>query len=200
MPIWLATAPVGSCGCLHPWKRSQDPACRRTRFGRGSRPGAVVLTHGHFDHAGSAGALADAWGVRIYAHPLEIPYLTGQCQYPPFDLSRSGFFTRIARFFPTSTVNLGKRVYPLEPKHAIPGLPDWEIIETPGHTPGHMAFFRCRDAVLPLVEQPTSWQIWPSIFVRPNGSRGNKNSPPSPRGEDSILVFVNAGRWRGSCA
>jgi len=118
------------------------------RFGRGSRPKAILLTHGHFDHAGSAGPLADFWGVRVYAHPLELPYLTGQSHYPPFDLSSPGFFTRIARFFPTGTVNLGTRAGALEPKQAINGLPDWETIETPGHTPGHVAFFRRGDGVL----------------------------------------------------
>jgi glyoxylase-like metal-dependent hydrolase (beta-lactamase superfamily II) len=118
------------------------------RFGRGSRPDAILLTHGHFDHAGSAGPLADAWGVHIYAHSLELPYLTGQCCYPPFDLRSPGFFTRIAKFFPTSTVNLGTRVRTLERNQAIPGLIDWETIETPGHTPGHVAFFRRSDAVL----------------------------------------------------
>jgi glyoxylase-like metal-dependent hydrolase (beta-lactamase superfamily II) len=117
-------------------------------FGRGRRPCAIVLTHGHFDHAGSAGGLADAWGVPIYAHSLDLPYLTGEAHYPPFDLSSPGFFTSIARFFPTSTVNLETRVRALDPGRMMPGLPDWEIVETPGHTPGHVSFFRRRDAVL----------------------------------------------------
>ena len=118
------------------------------RFGPGSRPAAIVLTHGHFDHAGSSAALADAWGVPILAHAVEIPYLTGQAHYPAFDLSSPGFFTRIARFFPTSTVDLGTRVAVLELERGLPGLADWEGIETPGHTPGHVAFFRRGDGVL----------------------------------------------------
>jgi glyoxylase-like metal-dependent hydrolase (beta-lactamase superfamily II) len=118
------------------------------RFGVGCRPSAIVLTHGHFDHAGSSAPLADLWRAPIYAHPLEIPYVTGAAEYPPFDLSSPGFFTRIARFFPTRTVNLGTRVRAIDPRQPIPGLPDWEMIETPGHTPGHVSFFRRRDAVL----------------------------------------------------
>src|SRR5215468_11793194 len=55
------------------------------RFGSGSRPRAILLTHGHFDHAGSAAALADAWNVRIYAHVRELAFLTGQAPYPPFN-------------------------------------------------------------------------------------------------------------------
>ena len=44
----------------------------------GTCPEAILLTHGHFDHIGSARDLADGWGVPIYAHPLETPYLTGR--------------------------------------------------------------------------------------------------------------------------
>src|SRR5690349_17809856 len=31
-----------------------------------SRPSAIVLTHGHFDHVGSLQQLADEWGVPVY--------------------------------------------------------------------------------------------------------------------------------------
>ena len=34
------------------------------------------------------------------------------------------------------------------PGDGVPGLPDWECIPTPGHTPGHVAFFRKSDRVL----------------------------------------------------
>jgi len=148
------------------------------RFGRSSRPRAIVLTHGHFDHAGSAGPLADAWGVHIYAHSLELAYLTGQSHYPPFDLSSRGFFTRIARFFPTSTVNLGTRAGALDPKQGVPGLPDWEMIETPGHTPGHVAFFRRSDSVLLAGDAVTTMNLdsfWDTVARRKQVCR-----PPVP--------------------
>ena len=129
------------------------------RFGQGSRPSAILLTHGHFDHAGSAGALADLWRAPIYAHPLEIPFVTGAAQYPPFDYSSPGFFTRIARFFPTETVDLGTRVRAFDPRQPIPGVPDWEMIETPGHTPGHVSFFRRRDAALVAGDAVTTMNL-----------------------------------------
>lgn len=34
------------------------------------------------------------------------------------------------------------------PGASVPGLPDWQCIPTPGHTPGHVAFFRSSDRVL----------------------------------------------------
>ncbi len=37
----------------------------------GYKPVAVLLTHGHFDHAGAAEDLAEDFGVKIYAHEAE---------------------------------------------------------------------------------------------------------------------------------
>lgn len=34
-------------------------------------PVAILLTHGHFDHAGGAEELADRYGIQIYAHEAE---------------------------------------------------------------------------------------------------------------------------------
>jgi len=81
--------------------------------------------------------------VRIHAHAKELPYLTGRQHYPPLDTTKPGFFSKLARFFPSSTVDLGKRVGEFE------GAPDgWEILETPGHTVGHVSLFRRADGVL----------------------------------------------------
>src|SRR5689334_22092208 len=60
------------------------------RYGPHSRPEAIVLTHGHFDHTGSAPALAEAWDVPVYAHPLETPFLSGKSAYPPKDPTVGG--------------------------------------------------------------------------------------------------------------
>ncbi|MEJ7810738.1 MAG: MBL fold metallo-hydrolase [Gemmatimonadaceae bacterium] len=51
------------------------------RFGKDSRPAAIVLTHGHFDHVGALADLAERWDVPVYAHELELPYLDGRSSY-----------------------------------------------------------------------------------------------------------------------
>ena len=44
--------------------------------------------------------------------------------------------------------SLGDMVRPFEPDGGVPGLPEWAAVHTPGHTPGHVAFFRREDRVL----------------------------------------------------
>ena len=130
-----------------PGRASQILAAAAARFGATEKPEAILLTHGHFDHAGSAGDLADAWDVPIYAHPLELPYLTGRSPYPPPDPTVGGAIAFLSRFMPSGSYAFGDRVRPLKSKE-LPGLPDWEWMATPGHSPGHVSFFRAADRVL----------------------------------------------------
>ena len=161
-----------------PGKEGLIQRAAERRFGRGSRPAAILLTHGHFDHAGSAGALADLWKVPIYAHERELPYVTGRAHYPPFNYNSPGFFTRIARFCPTKTVDLGTRAGILDPKQPVPGLPGWQAIETPGHTPGHLAFFHSGDGVLLAGDAVTTMNL--DSFFATMTRRQEVCRPPVP--------------------
>ncbi|MGA2131563.1 MAG: MBL fold metallo-hydrolase [Bryobacteraceae bacterium] len=120
----------------------------RQRYGPEAHPQAILLTHGHRDHAGSALELAEAWDTPIYAHRLERPFLTGKSAYPPKDPMAGGAFSFMSRFFPSSTVNLGSRLHDLPDKGEVPGLPGWRWYFTPGHAPGHVAFFHHDERIL----------------------------------------------------
>ena len=117
-------------------------------YGAGAKPSAIILTHGHFDHAGAALDLAAEWEIPIYAHHLEMPFLTGKSDYPPQDPSVGGAIAQMSRVFPHGGYNFGTRVYPLPFNDEIEEMRGWRIIHTPGHTPGHIALFRDSDKTL----------------------------------------------------
>jgi glyoxylase-like metal-dependent hydrolase (beta-lactamase superfamily II) len=119
------------------------------RFGAESIPKAIILTHGHFDHVGAVVDLVESWNVLVYAHELEIPYLTGQASYPEPDGSvEGGIIAKLSPFFPNEPINLGSHVNRLPSDGSIPGMPGWRWIHTPGHTPGHVSLFRDKDRAL----------------------------------------------------
>ncbi len=121
----------------------------QARFGPGARPAAIVLTHGHFDHVGHLAELAERWDVPVYAHRLELPYLTGRSAYPPPDPTvGGGLMTRLSVLFPRGPLDLGARARALPDDGSVPNLPGWRTIHTPGHAPGHVSFFRETDRLL----------------------------------------------------
>jgi glyoxylase-like metal-dependent hydrolase (beta-lactamase superfamily II) len=115
----------------------------------GGPPSQILLTHGHFDHVGGLPTLAERWGVPVYAHPLEMPYLTGRSQYPPPDpTAGGGALAWTSAVNPRGPIDLGARVRILPEGGAVPGLPDWLWLRTPGHTPGHVSLYREGDGTL----------------------------------------------------
>jgi glyoxylase-like metal-dependent hydrolase (beta-lactamase superfamily II)/8-oxo-dGTP pyrophosphatase MutT (NUDIX family) len=88
---------------------------------------AVVLTHHHPDHVGAASACAGRYGVPIWAHTLTARALAGRLN--------------VAR-----EIRDGDR---LELGTAADGGP-WhlEAVHTPGHAPGHLAFWEPRYRLL----------------------------------------------------
>jgi len=124
-------------------------------FGRGARPAAILLTHIHPDHSGSALELARSWDCPVYVHPDELPFARGGYvpEYAhPLDRWVVAPLMRLVprrrREAMRARESLEGTATAFDPASGIPALPDWRCIPTPGHTPGHASYFRPSDRVL----------------------------------------------------
>lgn len=118
-------------------------------FGATSRPKAIILTHGHFDHVGAIVELIEHWEMPVYAHELEFPFLTGQTSYPePDPTVEGGMVAKMSPMFPNEPINIGRHVEKLPSDGSVPSMPGFRWIHTPGHTPGHISLFREKDRSL----------------------------------------------------
>lgn len=130
-------------------------------FGANTPPAAILLTHNHPDHAGSTLQLARRWGCLAYVHPDELPLVTAD--FSTFFSTVKGYanpldiwivlplmrvMPRRRRESMLSESSFKDVARAFDPDTGVPGLPDWECIPTPGHTPGHVSFFRPSDRVL----------------------------------------------------
>lgn len=137
-----------------PWHFSAIVREAKRRYGN-RPPVGIYLTHGHHDHAGSAAALAAYWNVSVYAHEAELPFLTGQCDYPPADPSAcSGWLSVFSRFANTH----GKDLRPFVQALKVGPL-GWEPIPLPGHTLGQVGFWQEATRTLILGDALTNLEL-----------------------------------------
>ncbi|MGI8486700.1 MAG: MBL fold metallo-hydrolase [Thermomicrobiales bacterium] len=119
------------------------------RFGTGAKPTSIILTHGHFDHVGAFPELLERWDIPVWAHPIELPHLTGEADYPPPDPTvGKGVMALMSFTYPHKAIDLGDRVRALPLDHDVPDVAGWRWLYTPGHTDGHISLFRVKDGVL----------------------------------------------------
>lgn len=111
---------------------------------------AVLITHAHVDHAGTAGYLAAAYGIPVLCSAAELPYLRGEDKDQVSVgriLSRS-WQPAVAQWawYVLTSGGAARVVVPSATAWnddvelaALPGSP--VAVPTPGHTPGHTAFY-----------------------------------------------------------
>jgi glyoxylase-like metal-dependent hydrolase (beta-lactamase superfamily II) len=101
----------------------------------------ILLTHADYDHAGSVAALKKATGARVYASLFEARAVaTGQF---PRSLKTDNPFVK-------PIFALAERLGRIRPAHVdehlsegqvLPVLKGLRVVDTNGHTPGHLSFF-----------------------------------------------------------
>jgi glyoxylase-like metal-dependent hydrolase (beta-lactamase superfamily II) len=95
----------------------------------------IALTHGHADHAGSLDALKQRLGdsIEVLIPELDARILRGE---KVTDRKLTGSWPKNLQTVPDATLAGGERIGSLE------------VVPSPGHTPGHVAFIDTRDRVL----------------------------------------------------
>jgi glyoxylase-like metal-dependent hydrolase (beta-lactamase superfamily II) len=196
--------------CLGPWGRTQTnvyllragstwalvdagwegdaariEAGTRWLLGPDASPSAILLTHAHPDHEGSARVLAEAWRCPVLLHPAEVAIASGDFAAMvrfagPLDrwliLPAMRALGERRREAALARGSLSGIVRELEPDGAIPGVDGWRWLATPGHTPGHVAFVRDADRVVLTGDALVTLQVnSPAGFVL---GRQGLSAPP----------------------
>ena len=114
---------------------------------------AVLLTHGHCDHAGSADYFHTEFGAKVYAHRDEVIHMN-ESKTPYGNSAWNSPFS----LFQSLVFRIGERRFPVKRCSSLSLIADGDelsapggslrCIHTAGHTPGHTAFYRHRDGVL----------------------------------------------------
>ena len=105
----------------------------------------IVITHADLDHYGGLAALQEATGARTFASQVEAQAMaTGKSSR---EIKTSGFsLRRLIRPFLKATPFQVDQV--LAEGQTLPALGGLRVLETPGHTPGHLSLFAPVSGVL----------------------------------------------------
>ena len=95
----------------------------------GATPEKILVTHGHLDHVGAVGELAEKLGL-----PIEGPHRDDQFWLDMLSQQAGMFGFPVPRqFTPDRWLEDGDRV--------TVGDTELQVLHCPGHTPGHVVFF-----------------------------------------------------------
>jgi len=104
----------------------------------------LLLTHYHYDHRGQAADIQRISECEVLVHPSDAPAVEDYTTFKKFTgIHASAFEADWDHFFKsvfkTGTCQVNSFIH--DGDHLDLGDTDWEILHTPGHTPGHVALY-----------------------------------------------------------
>ena len=101
----------------------------------------IVITHADIDHIGGLAAIEAATGARIFANATEGAAMDKGSSSRPLKASNAlqkFFYDVVSRLVKATPVRVDE--YLVE-GHVLPVLGGLKVVETPGHTPGHISLY-----------------------------------------------------------
>ena len=134
--LWNDGSPA--CVAVDPGMSSPDGAAQLLDAIRDNhlQPEAILLTHGHFDHYWGVARILEHYPVPVYMHPADRPIR--ELGAAVFKGMQS--FSSLKTDFPTQPVADGDTLRL--------GGTEWQVIGTPGHTPGSVCYWSREDHLL----------------------------------------------------
>ncbi len=139
----------------------------------------IIITHADFDHVGGLAALKAATGARVFSNSIEAEAIkTGKASRPlkpknAFGKVFFGLLNRLGRAKPAHVEEY------LAEGELLPVLGGLRVLETPGHTPGHISLWSESKSILFCGD---------SIVSEKNGLRGSSgmNNWDQAKADESV--------------
>lgn len=112
-----------------------------------------VLTHAHADHQGCSNRLCHDFGLPLYCHSKEVSRTETGLVTKDYPSGKS----IIAKFQQKYWAGQGHKVDKTIKENDMVG--NFRVIETPGHSAGHISLFRERDGVLIIGDVATNMNL-----------------------------------------
>ena len=158
---------------------------------------AHALTHAHPDHQGSSDEVCGKLGLEYWVGEKEVPYAERPEKFR--DIQSSHPYTRlVTRFFPGPGRNVDRVL------HEGDEVAGFTVLDVPGHSPGHVAFWREGDGVLILGDVINNVNILtgvpglhePPRFVAADPEENRRSARRLAGLEPRVMLFGHGGPLR----
>ncbi len=108
----------------------------------------IIITHSDMDHVGGLSAIKKSSGARIYASAIESDAMSkgsSSRKVKPRNFFRKLLMSGAGRFMRAVPIQADEI---LSEGQVLPVLGGLRVVETPGHTPGHISFFSPSTGIL----------------------------------------------------